>query len=59
MDKTKIEQHLNRIIRAANALPIQGEGNAAHIVTICHAAREVWSMVNAEDESTQQRGEDV
>lgn len=50
MNKQKIEHSLNQILNAANALPIQGEANAAHIVTICHAARMVWGEVNAPEE---------
>lgn len=47
MDKKTIELKLNQIIRAANALTVQGEGNAAQVVGICRAARDVWNLVNA------------
>ena len=47
MDKKTIELKLNQIIRAANALSVQGEANAVQIVGICRAARDVWNLVNA------------
>ena len=50
MNVKKIEQSLNQILRAANAIPVQGEENAAHIIVICRAAREVWEQVNAPEE---------
>ena len=46
MDKKAIELKLNQIIRAANALTVQGEGNAAQVMGICGAARDVWKLVN-------------
>ena len=51
MDKKTIEQKLNQIIRAANALSVQGEGNAVQIVGICRAARDVWNLVNAPEKN--------
>lgn len=51
MDKKTIELKLNQIIRAANALSVQGEGNAVQIVGICRAAREVWSLVNVPEKN--------
>lgn len=46
MDKKQIEIKLNQIIRAANALTVQGEGNAVQVMGICGAARDVWKLVN-------------
>lgn len=56
MNKKAIEAKLNQIIRAANAMTVVGEQNAAQIVGICQAAREVWQIVNADTEN-EQRGE--
>ena len=50
MDKKLIETKLTRIIQAANALTVQGENNAAQVMGICRAAREVWQLVNAPDD---------
>lgn len=46
MNKKEIENKLNQIIRAANALTVSGESNAAQVLGITHAAREVWQLVN-------------
>lgn len=46
MNKNAIENKLNQIIRAANALTVSGESNAAQVLCITHAAREVWQLVN-------------
>lgn len=50
MNKKAIEAKLNQIIRAANAMTVVGEQNAAQVVGICQAAREVWQIVNTTDE---------
>lgn len=50
MNKNLIENKLNQIIRAANALTVSGESNAVQIVGITRAAREVWQLVNAPEE---------
>ena len=46
MKKTRIEQKLMQIIQAANSLTVSGESNAAQIIGITSAAREVWQLVN-------------
>ena len=46
MNKNAIENKLNQIIRAANTLTTSGESNAAQILGITRAAREVWQLVN-------------
>ena len=50
MDKKLIETKLTRIIQAANALTVSGESNAAQVLGITRAAREVWQLVNAPEE---------
>lgn len=50
MNKNAIENKLNQIIRAANALTVSGESNALQIVGITRAAREVWQLVNEPEE---------
>lgn len=50
MNKKAIEAKLNQIIRAANAMTVVGEQNAAQVVGICQVAREVWQIVNTTDE---------
>lgn len=51
MNKKAIEIKLEKIIRAANAITVQGESNAAQIMGICAAAREVWNLVNAPEKN--------
>lgn len=46
MNKKAIESKLNQILRAANAITLSGESNAAQVMGICRAAREVWQLVN-------------
>ena len=57
MDKKAIELKLNQIIRAANALTVQGEGNAAQVMGICGAARDVWKLVNAPEKKEEVKGD--
>ena len=49
MNKKAIETKLNQIICAANSMTVMGEQNAAQLVGICQAAREVWSIVNTQN----------
>lgn len=46
MNKKQIETKLNQIIQAANSLIVSGERNAAQVLGITRAAREVWQLVN-------------
>lgn len=57
MDKKQIEIKLNQIIRAANALTVQGEGNAAQVMGICGAARDVWKLVNVPEKKEEVKGD--
>ena len=51
MNKKAIEIKLEKIIRAANSMTVQGENNAAQIMGICAAARDVWNLVNAPEKN--------
>lgn len=46
MDKGKVNALCSRIIRSANSITIEGESDAAQIIGICHAAREIAAEVN-------------
>ena len=50
MNKKEIENKLTQILRAANALTVSGESNAAQVLGITRAARDVWQLVNAPEE---------
>lgn len=61
MDKKEIKARLERIVSASEQVISVGGTNSLHngqqLRGICQAVREIWSMINTEDESMQQRGD--
>ena len=46
MDKQKITQLCQHILKAANEMEVRGENNFAQILGICQSARQIAAEVN-------------
>lgn len=49
MDKNRISQLCTHILGAANSITVAGESNAAQILGICRAVREIAAEVNKQE----------
>lgn len=58
MDKAKINMLCSRIIRSANSITIEGESDAAQIIGICRAAREIAAEANRPEQNREEASTD-
>lgn len=53
MDKQKIIQLCQHILKSANEIETHGETNFAHLIGICQVARQIAAEVKKPEEATQ------